>query len=233
MDQEPTTHRNSDTGAEDLLDPREAARLLHVTQREARRRFTHQTPLLSLANALTMLVIYGAIWSSSRGHHPYRGPSLGVIGVVYIVVAVMVVVSVSMYVRATAGVSGPSRREERILAIPLLVSIVGVYVFDGALKYDGFDVAIVYGVFDAAGPWLVVGAVLAGLAAAQEDWWKLGAAIAVIAIGVGSAFAGSVDVWGVLAVSGCVLFLGQAGLRFVWSRRGSTGRVPILPSGLA
>jgi hypothetical protein len=217
----------------DPLDPRQAAGLLRETQRAARHQFTYETPLLSLANALIVLVIYGAIWSSSRGHHPYRGPSLGVIGAVYIMVAVIIVVSVTIYVRARAGISGPSRREERITAIPLIASMVGVYVFDGALKYDGFSVAIVYGVFDAAAPWLVVGAVLAGLGAAKEDWWKLGAGIVVIAIGVGSVFAGPVNVWGVLAVSGCLLFLGQAVLRFIWSRPGPTGRTPVLPSSVA
>lgn len=155
------------------------------------------------------------------------------IGAVYILVAVIIVVSVTIYVRARTGISGPSRREERITAIPLIASIVGVYVFDGALKYDGFSVAIVYGVFDAAAPWLVVGAVLAGLGAAKEDWWKLGAGIVVIAIGVGSVFAGPVNVWGVLAVSGCLLFLGQAVLRFIWSRPGPIGRTPVLPSGVA
>ena len=111
----------------------------------ARHELTYQTPLLSLANAVTMLLIYGAIWTSSRGQHPYRGPSLGVIGVVYIMVAVIITVSVAMYVRATTGISGRSRREGRITAIPLLASIVGVYVFAGALKYDGFSAAIVYG----------------------------------------------------------------------------------------
>jgi hypothetical protein len=221
------------TDGEDSLDPREAASLMQEAQQQARRRFTHQTPLLSMASALTMLVVYGAIWSSSRGHHPYRGPSLGVIGVVYIVVAAIILVSVTMYVRANAGISGPSRREERITAIPLVASIVGVYVFDGALRYDGFSVAIVYGVFDAAAPWLVVGAVLAALAAAKEDWWKLGAAVAVIAIGVGSVFAGPVNVWGVLAVCGCLLFLGQAVLRFLWSRPASTRSNPVVPSGAA
>jgi hypothetical protein len=68
---------------------------------------------------------------------------------------------------------------ERITAVPLIASVIGVYVFDGALKYNGFSPAIVYGVFDAAAPWLVVGAVLAALDASNEDWWKLGAAVAV------------------------------------------------------
>ena len=233
MDSTDARRETTPSESEASLDPREAARILTETQRTARNRFTHQTPLLSLANALAMLVIYGAIWSSSRGQHPYRGPSLGVIGAVYALVAVLIVVSVTLYVRANSGISGPSRREARLTAIPVLAAIVGVYLFDVALHYDGFSAGIVYGVFDAAAPWLVVGATLASLAAAHEDWWKLAAAIVVIAIGVGSAFAGPVNSWGVLAVSGCLLFVGQASLRFIWSRSGSTGGTPLAPSYVA
>jgi hypothetical protein len=210
----------SSKDGDDSLDPREAGTLLTRTERQARRGFTHETPLLSLAQALVILAIYGSIWLSVRGQHPYRGPSLGVIGYVDITVAVLILVCVAMYVRATAGVSGRSRHDERISAIPLVVSIIAVYVFDGALRYDGFSDAVVYGVFDAAAPWIVVGAVLAGLAAANEDWWKLGAALAVIVIGTGSSFAGPIDVWAVLAPAGCLLFVGQAWLRFTSSRRG-------------
>jgi hypothetical protein len=214
-----STHQATATDGDDPLDPREAAVLLETTQRKARRQLTNETPLLSLVSALVLLVVYGSIWLSVRGQHPYRGPSLGVVGWVYIVVAVSSLVAVSMYVRATAGVSGRSRREERITAIPLLASVIGVYVFDGALRYDGFSYAIVYGVFDAAAPWLVIGAVMAGLAAAKEDWWKLCAALAVIVIGAGTAFAGPINAWGILALFGCLLFLGQAALRFQWSHR--------------
>jgi hypothetical protein len=207
------------TTQDNPLDPQEAADLLKRAQRQAHRQFTHETPLLSLAQAFVMLTVYGSIWLSVRGQHPYRGPSLGVVGYVYITVAVLILVCVASYTRATAGIRGRSRRDERIAAIPLLASIVGVYVFVGALRYDGFSNAIVYGVVDAAAPWIVVGAVLAGLAAAKEDWWKMGAALAVILIGTGSSFAGPIDVWAVLATCGCLIFLGQAVLRFKWSRQ--------------
>ena len=147
------------TDGDGRLDPREAAGLLERTQREAQRKLTSDKPVLSVFSALVVLAVYGAIWSSSRGQHPYRGPSLNVVGLVYILVAVAALVSVSVYLRATAGVSGRSRQEARIMAIPFVFAVVGVYVFDGALRYDGFSNAIVYGVFDAAAPWLVVGAV--------------------------------------------------------------------------
>ncbi len=218
-------HETTPTNGDDWLDPREAADLLERTQREARRTLTSDKPLLSVFSALVVLAIYGSIWSSSRDHHPYTGPSLNVVGLVYILVAVAALVSVSVYLRATAGVSGQSRQEARTMAIPLVFAVAGVYVFDGALSYDGFSPAIVYGVFDAAAPWLVVGAVLAGHAAANKDWWKLAGAIAMIVVAAGSAFAGPANVWGVLAVSGCLLFLAQGVLRLRCERARSTVRV--------
>ncbi len=206
-------HTSAPTDEAGPLDPQEAARLLERTQQRARRQLTHQTPLLSLAQALVVLVIYGAIWFSVRGQQPYEGPSLGVVGYVYVITAVSILVILALYMQATAGVSGRTRRDERITAIPLVVALIGVYVVDGALKYDGFSNAIVYGVFDAAVPWVVVGAVMAGLAAAQEDWWKLAGALAMIVIGAGSTFAGPINVWGILALGGCLLLTGQAVLR--------------------
>jgi hypothetical protein len=228
--------RNADettpTDGDEWLDPREAAGLLERTQREARRKLTSETPVLSAFSALVVLAVYGAIWESSRDHHPYTGPSLNVVGLVYILVAVAALASAAVYVRATAGVSGRSRQEARTMAIPFVFAIVGVYVFDGALKYDGFSPAIVYGVFDAAAQWLVVGAVLAGYAAAKEDWWKLAGGIAMIVVGAASAFAGPANVWGVLGVAGCLLLLAQGVLRFRWERGGSIARSTALPSGL-
>jgi hypothetical protein len=223
-----TTPSDGDT----WLDPREAASMLERTRHETQRKLTSDKWLLSVFSALVVLAIYGAIWSSSRGHHPYTGPSLDAIGLVYILVAVAALVSVSVYLRATAGISGRSRQEARTMAIPFVFAVVGVYVFDGALKYDGFSPAIVYGVFDAAAPWLVVGAVLAGHAAAKQDWWKLTGAIAMIVVAAGGAFAGPANVWGVLAVSGCLLLLAQGVLRFRWERSGSIARSTAAPGGL-
>jgi hypothetical protein len=232
MNAQDNANETSPTNGHDRLDPREAADLLERTQREAQRKLTSDKPALSVFSALVVLAVYGSIWSSSRGHHPYTGPSLTVVGLVYILVAVSALVTVSVYLRATAGVSGRSRQEARTMAIPFVCAVVGVYVFDGALSYDGFSPSIVSGVFDAAAPWLVVGAVLAGHAAAKEDWWKLAGAIAMIVVAAGSAFAGPANVWGVLAVSGCLLLLAQGVLRFRWERAGSIARSTAGPSGL-
>jgi hypothetical protein len=232
MDAQRNTDETTPTNGDEWLDPREAAGLLERTQREARRKLTSDKPVLSMFSALVVLAVYGAIWESSRDRRPYAGPSLNVVGLVYILVAVAALASTAVYIRATAGVSGRSRQEARTMAIPFVFAIVGVYVFDGALKYDGFSPAIVYGVFDAAAPWLVVGAVLAGHAAAKEDWWKLAGGSAMIVVGAGAAFAGAANVWGVLGVAGCLLLVVQGVLRFRWERAGSTARSTAVPSGL-
>jgi hypothetical protein len=61
-----------------------------------------------------ILVAYGSLWLSTRGQHPYKGPSFGVVALVYAAVAVALAVSVKVYRRATAGVSGPSVRQQQV-----------------------------------------------------------------------------------------------------------------------
>jgi hypothetical protein len=180
--------------ADPPLDPQSAALLVDQTSREVRRQLDPTPPLLWAAAAVAVPGIYVALWLSVRGQHPYRGPDLGVIGLVYIVVAVLALAGLSIYLRARAGVRGRSRREERIFAIPVLAALIGYYTFVGALKYDGFSHGIVYGVADAAGPWLMYGAVLGAYGAAREDWWKVAGGVALIAAGAGAAFAGPINV---------------------------------------
>ncbi len=158
---------------DDRFDPSDAADLLVSTRRKARRGFEQTTPLLYLVGAFVLLGAYGMLWLSVRHQDPYVGPSLAVIGWVYGIVAVSVVVSATTYRRATHGVRGPSRREDAIRGLAIGVPWIAVYVFDGALKANGFSNAIVYGVFDAAAPWLVVGAAFAAFSAGRERWGQM------------------------------------------------------------
>ena len=206
-----------DAGGE--LDPREAATLLEQTKREARRQFEVHKPIFVLLQAAAVLGVYGAIWLSVRGQHPYQGPSLGIVGLVYAFLIVSIVVTTLTMRRANAGVSGRSRREQRIAAAPMVVAWVAVYVFMGALHYDGFSNAIVYGVFDATAPWVVVGAAIAGSAAAREDWVLFGTAVAIIAVGTASVFAGPIGVWGTLALAGGIGLVARAAVQTILLRR--------------
>jgi hypothetical protein len=130
----------------------------------------------------------------------------------------VLVLTAKIFQRATSGVSGRSRRQRGAYGAAFGTAWVAVSVFQGALYHDGASHAVVYGVFPAAAPLLVVGAALGGVAAAREDWRQLGVAITVVALGTGSAFAGPAGVWGVIAVGGCVMGIGYA-MAQAWQRR--------------
>jgi hypothetical protein len=206
----------ADEGGE--LDPRAAATLLEQTKRRAQRQFDLAPPLLTLIRAAVILVGYGAVWWSVRDQHPYQGPSLATLAAIYGAVIFVIVVSAVVLQRATSGVSGQSRRQRWAYGAAFGTAWIAVSVFQGALKFDGASPAIVYGVFPAAGQLLVLGSAAAAMAAAREDWRRLGLAIAVVALATGSVFAGPAGVWGIIAVGGCLIGIGYAAVQ-VWSRR--------------
>ena len=200
------------------LDPREAAKILEQAGRQARRQFEFPTPLLTLIQAAAVLSAYGAIWLSVRGQNPYTGPSGAALVELYAFIAVAAIAVGWEARRARAGVSRRSSRQDWTRAVPFIAAFLSVYILMGALRYDGFSTAIVYGILPAAGPLIVVGAAGAGYAAAREDWQLLVVAVAVVAVGAGSAFAGPAGVWGVAGVGICAVVVCRA-IAQVWLRR--------------
>jgi hypothetical protein len=65
-------------------------------------------------------------------------------------------------------------------------------------------------VYAAAAPLIICGAAVAANAAAREDWPRLGVAMAMIAVGAGSAYAGTIGVWAIAGVGCCMVLLGCA-----------------------
>jgi hypothetical protein len=59
---------------------------------------------------------------------------------------------------------------------------------------------------------------LAGIGAAREEWSMFGGGLAVVALAVGSAFAGPAGVWAVMGIGMFVGVLGRAAV-LVWLRR--------------
>jgi hypothetical protein len=200
------------------FDPQAAADLMQQTKQEARRQFEATPPWLSLVQAAVVLAAYGAIWLSVRGQHPYKGPSGLVILVVYVLVAVVLRAFIVARRRAGAGVGGRSRRLRRAEMTAVVVAIAAVYVFMGALYHAGVSDAVVYGVYPATALLITGGSVVAGLAAAREDWSVFGAALAIVAVGAGSAFAGPATVWAVAGVGVFIVLLGRAGVT-AWLQR--------------
>src|SRR3984893_17638611 len=178
------------------LDPGEAARLLAQTEREARRQFNLSPQWINAVMGAVILVAYGALWLSTRGQHPYKGPSLGVVALVYTAVAVAIAASVKVYRRATAGVSGPSVRQQQVEGVAILVSFVlGSPVLQGAMKHDGASNAIVYGVIPAAAPLIVVGTTVLGIASSNANRPQFITALVIVTGGIVALFVGPSGAW--------------------------------------
>lgn len=64
------------------FDPRAAAQVLADAGREAKRELSPTPVLVSVGMAAIILGAYVAMWLSTRGQHPYTGPSPGVVGLV-------------------------------------------------------------------------------------------------------------------------------------------------------
>ena len=211
--------KRDDTAADDEedLSPQQAAQLIEQTSREAKRQFGYwQSPWATLAAAVIWLAIYGTLWLSVRGQHPYEGPTGWALLTIFSLIAVAAIVGsiVTRPRRARQGVSGRSRRRENYLGAAMGSAYIAAVVFQGALRYLGVSWAIVYGVYPAVVPPIILVAAGAVFAAVREDAQTLLAAIAVIAVLAGSAFAGPIGVWLYAGVGGCVVVLALAAIQF-------------------
>jgi hypothetical protein len=217
MNSTPDTDDSATTSG-DGLDPREAARLLDRTTREAQRQFNLSSPLLSLLGAAVVLAAFGALWLSVRGQHPYKGPTAAGLLVMYGILICWIVVVVSFRRRAMAGLSGRSIRQQWADGATVVVALVGVSVYQGVLKHDGASLAIVYGTYPPTVQLIVLGGIGAAIAAAREEWPGFGVAIAVAVVATGSAFAGPRGVWLSDGLGCAVVILGYA-VAQAWLRR--------------
>jgi hypothetical protein len=211
---------DSRSAGEGGLDPREAARLLEQTGRDARRTFNLTSPLLSLLGAMVVLVALGAVWLSVRGQHPYKGPTGAGLLVMYAVLFCWIGVVVAFRRRAMAGLSGRTIRQQRAYGAAVATALIGVSVFQGVLKHDGVSLAIVYGVYPLTAQLIALGALGAVIAAAREEWPGFGVGIAIALVATGSAFAGPRGVWLSDAIGCCVAALGYAAAQ-AWLGRSS------------
>lgn len=202
----------------DDLDPREAVRLLEQTKRDAQRQFDLSSPLLSLLGAAVVLFALGAVWVSVRGQHPYKGPTAVGLLIMYGVVVCWIAVVVRFRHHAVAGLSGRSIRQERAYAAVVVAALVGVSVYQGVLKHDGVSAAIVYGTYPVTAQLIVLGSIGAVIALSRDEWPGFGAAIAVVLVAAGSAFAGPRGVWLSDAIGCAVVVLGYAAAQ-AWLRR--------------
>ena len=211
------TNETAAAGHDGELGPREAATLLEQTTRQARRKFNPNPPLLSLLRAIVVLGAYGAVWLSVRGQHPYKGPTGWAIAILYTLVIIVIVTSVGALRRATAGVEGPSRARPAEITV-LAAAWILVYVFMGALEHAGASHAIVYGIYPATAPLIIVGVAGASLAQARSDWPMFGGTLTVAVIATIAAYFGPAGAWLVAGIALAAALLVHAGMT-AWRQR--------------
>lgn len=192
---------------EAVLDPREAAVLLEQTRRRAERGFDRQPMWIIPTAAVVVLVCYGVVWLSVHHQHPYAGPAGWALGVLYGTIAVWAAVNSVVLRRATTGVGGRAARQRALEGITFATVWICVYVVQGALEHAGAGKEIVYGIWPAAAPLVVVGAGAAGYGAGQGKKGAAGFAAAAVVLGATACFAGPRGVWGVIGLGLCALLL--------------------------
>ena len=93
-----------------------------------------------------------------------------------------------------------------------------VYVFMGALDHAGASHAIVYGIYPATAPLILVGVAGAGLAQARADWPMFGGALTVAVIAAIGAYFGPAGAWLVAGIALAAALLVHAGAT-AWRQR--------------
>lgn len=200
------------------MDLHSAATIVSATRERAKRELAVSGPVLFVSGGLVVLLGYGAIWLSVRDQHPYNGPTGGAIAVLLALVMAAVIITASVVDRAASGVAGQSVLRRRIGFSAVGIGYVGVLVLEAALAHAGASHAVAYGVFAAAAPILVTGAIYIANSASSLDWPLFGLGTTLIAIAAAGAFAGPRTVWLVGALAGGLAFLIKAGVQLWLSR---------------
>ena len=180
---------------DDAFAPDQAAALLAQSTRDAQREFDPRPPVLMALMGALVLVAYGALWLSTRGQHPYSGPSGGAIVFTYAVVVIATVAMVKLHRRATTGVSGASIRQQRVEGAALGLSILCSPMIQGAMYHYHASHTIVYGVIPAAGPLIIIGTTVLGIAGIKADWPAFWAALIIVPAGMIALFVGPSGAW--------------------------------------
>ena len=201
------------------LDPREAARILEQTKRQARRQFDPQSAPAAVVGAGVFLFGYGAVWWSMRDQNVYSGPAGWSLAVLYGLIAVSAIVGGVALSGANAGVSGRARRQRQAQAAAIAAAGIGAWVVEGALRYRGVSFEIVYGVYGPTVPLIALAAAAAGIAAMRESWLQLGVCIAIIAVASVSTFFGPLGAWGLTGLGCCLVLLVYAAALVARRRR--------------
>jgi hypothetical protein len=191
------------------FDPQQAAALLDQTTQQARRQLEPYPPWLLAIRGLGALVVYGGIWLSILGQHPYAHPTAAAVPAAIAFGVVNTVATFAVARRATAGVMGRTRLRTSEIAVSVALWI-GVFAVMGVLAGAGVRDSITYGLYPACVPLIAAGLPWAAFMAARADWRRCGTALAIAIVGVAGLFAGPAGAWAVAGVGICLVLLGSA-----------------------
>ena len=93
------------------------------------------------------------------------------------------------------GISGASIRQQRIEGAAVALSVLGSPMLQGAMYHYHASDAIVYGVIPAAGPLIVIGTTMVGIAGIKADRSGIWAALIVVIAGMIALYVGPSDAW--------------------------------------
>ena len=113
----------------------------------------------------------------------------------YTVVVVTAIAAAKLHRRATIGVSGASIRQQRVEGAALGLSILGSPMIQGAMYHYHASHTIVYGVIPAAGPLIIIGTTMLGIAGIKADWPAFSAALIAVIAGMIALFVGPSGAW--------------------------------------
>jgi hypothetical protein len=204
------------------FDPRQAAALLDQTTQQTRRQLEPVPPWLLVIRAVLALVVYGALWLSVRGQHPYAHPTAAVAPVGIAVGLFNLVAVTAMTKRATAGVRGRSQFRPVEMAVMVAV-FVAVLLAMVPLADAGVSPGIAWGLWPATVPLMAGGLAWAGVQAARANWRAVWTPAAVAAVGAVAWAAGPAGSWAVAGVGLFLVLLGRAAA-ITWQQRRSVVR---------
>jgi hypothetical protein len=192
------------------FDPRQAAALLDQATRRARRAFTPLSPLLFSFRAVVLLVVFGGIWLSVRGQHPYTGHISGwVIAVAVVLVAVNIGWSFWVIERAGAGVSGPAQRKWQAWKVFMVMAWIIGYATAAPLYHAGVGHPV-WGLYPASAPLLIIGLASTAAAAAFRYWPLAGTCLGIAVAAAAAGLGGPAGSWLITGVGLCAVYLGIA-----------------------
>jgi hypothetical protein len=197
-----------DQGA--VMGAAEAAAIMREQDQRARQAFrvSHRGSFVGWG-AITLLG-YGLTWLAVHNSHPVQGPN----PIGFAVVSVLALGSAlagRAESRSDAGVGGVSAQRRRIHLLALVVGLVAMYAFEGALSRAGAGRPVLF-VFEATAPILVAGLFLLTTSALWLDWPLAGFGLWLAVAAVAGAFAGPHGVWGVDALTAGLGYLFMAAL---------------------